>query len=289
MDTTTIGATESAAREHFDRLGNNGYWARLYADVADPRIRWSFVRRQMNIEALVPRVAPPGALVVEIGPGTGNLIRFLAEHGYRYRGYDTSVAMVAETRDAILRHFGPRSDATCSLGDVYRLPLGDGAADLVIASGVFEYLDNPQAAAAELARITRPPDAGRPGGCAIITFPNAASLNRILGNRLQLMTRAWHGWLRLTGQPIAPPDVHREAYDVRRVRDVFEPAGWRLENEHYYDVEVMPYPLKRLFPDLAFRAKRRWESADAGLKHVLANGLIAVLHRQAAIPATRQR
>ncbi len=289
MGTPAIGASESVAREHFDRLGSNGYWARLYADVSDPRVRWSFIRRQMKIEALIPRLAAPGSLVVEIGPGTGNLIRFLAEHGYRYRGFDTSVAMVDQTRDAILRHYRPRSDATCALGDVYALPLGDETADLVIASGVFEYLDNPQTAAAELARVTRPPDGVQPGGSAIITFPHAASLNRILGNRLRLLTCAWHGWLRLNGRPIGPADVHREAYDVRRVRDVFEPVGWRLESEHFYDVEVMPYPLKRIFPDLAFQAKRRWEQADAGLKQALANGLIAVLHRSPAIPANQRR
>lgn len=289
MGTTTIGASESVAREHFDRLGSNGYWARLYADVSDPRVRWSFIRRQMKIEALIPRLAAPGSLVVEIGPGTGNLIRFLAEHGYRYRGFDTSVAMVDQTRDAILRHYGPRGDATCALGDVYGLPLGDGVADLVIASGVFEYLDDPGSAAAEIARVTRLPDVDQPGGSAIITFPHAASLNRVLGNRLHLLTRAWHGWLRLSGRPIGPVDVHREAFDVRRVRDVFEPAGWRLESEHFYDVEVMPYPLKRIFPDLAFQAKRRWEQADAGLKQVLANGLITVLQRYSATPATRQR
>lgn len=273
------GIRHRTITEHFDRLGRNGYWSGLYEEYADPRDRWSFIRRQQRIEALLDDLAVPGAKVAEVGPGTGNLVRFFAARQCRYRAFDSAPAMVRETNAQIAVHYKELGEASAWIADVYRLPLEGDWADVVVASGVFEYLDDAHAAARELARITRRPTASQPGGVALISFPNARSLNRLLGERLSMLTTMWQGLKRLAGREVGEPDVMRRPFDTAAVEDTFGPAGWSLEDVAYYDVEVLPYPLKRLLPDTAFAAKQRVELAGRGPHARLANGFVAKLRR----------
>ncbi len=140
---------------HFDRLGRSGYWGNLYADIADPAVRWSFVKRQALLESLMDSLVGPKTRVVEIGPGTGNLVGYFASRDCTYRAFDAAPAMVDATNIVISRNPGLAPGSRCDVGDIHALPLDDGYADVVVAAGVFEYLDDPARAARELARITR--------------------------------------------------------------------------------------------------------------------------------------
>lgn len=273
MPTAILKSEAITARAHFEQLARTGYWANLYTEYTDPRIRWSFLRRQALLEQMLAELTRPGALVVEIGPGTGNLIPLVAARGARYRGYDVAPAMVDATRAEIARCAAPTADLQCNQGDIYQIPLPAASADVVVASGVLEYLDRPDAAAAELARITRP------GGHALISFPSAASLNRILGRNLTFITAVSRGVKKLLRIPTDAPDIHRECYTPARIRSVFQPAGWETARINYYDVEVLPYPLNRLAPNLAFAAKRRAESSQAAPRALLANAMVVQFGR----------
>lgn len=269
-----------AVQSHFDRLGRTGYWADLYAEYANPAVRWSFARRQMCLEEMMADLAVPGARVVEIGPGTGNLVRYFAARGCEYRGYDNAESMAIATRDEIARQPGLAPGSTCEVADIAALPLPDGHADLVLASGVFEYLDDPAAAARELARVTRGAKDGRPGGTALITLPNARSVSRILGKRLDFITGAWHGLKRMAGKPIGAPDVHRWSYTKDSFMAAIADCGWAFSRQTYYDIEVLPYPITRIAPAIAFAAKQRVELAGRGPQDRLGNGLILQLTRR---------
>ncbi len=274
---------------HFEQLGRTGYWESLYADIADPAVRWSFVRRQAILEARLAPLVNAGTRVVEIGPGTGNLVGFLASRGCHYRAFDAAPAMVEATNVAIQRHSGLFSGSRCERADIHALPLGDGCADVVVAAGVIEYLDEPSKAMRELARITRRPaqtahaiganECEPAGGVALITLPNSSSLNRTLTARLSFLTdvakRIRPG--RANGSP--KPDVRRTAYTPARFAADIAGANWRLDRVDYYDVEAMPYPLNRIAGRAAFAIKRFAESNTLSPKSILANGMVLSLLR----------
>lgn len=274
---------------HFDRLGRNGYWEGLYANITDPAIRWSFIRRQAILESLLTPLVQRGSRVVEIGPGTGNLVGFFASRGCHYRAFDAAAAMVNATNEAIVRHPGLAPGSSCECGDIHALPLDDGHADVVVAAGVIEYLDDPRPAMAELSRITRSKDAIAPanevrdpdpgGGVALITLPNSSSLNRTMTARLSFLTDVAKRMRQGRTSGPATPDVRRTAYSPARFAADVAGANWWLDRVDYYDVEAMPYPLNRIAGRAAFAAKRFAESSKLSPKSILANGMVLSLLR----------
>jgi 2-polyprenyl-3-methyl-5-hydroxy-6-metoxy-1,4-benzoquinol methylase len=111
----------------------------------------------------------PGARVLEIGCGAGFLSVALAQRGLRVQTIDSTGAMVELAR----RHAAESGNAdliSLEVGDVSALTFEDGFFDLVIALGVIPWLERPEVAIQEMARVTRP------GGHVILTADNRAGL-----------------------------------------------------------------------------------------------------------------
>ena len=89
---------------------------------------------------------PPGALVFDLGCGTGDLCRELGDRGLRPVGFDLSRGMLAAAR----------TDAPLVQADVLRLPVPDGSADGVTCGFTLRNLADLEAFFAELARVVRP-------------------------------------------------------------------------------------------------------------------------------------
>lgn len=91
---------------------------------------------------------------LDLGTGTGRLLQ-LFEGIYRHgTGIDASREMLSVAR-ANLERSGI-SKATIRLGDIFNLPLEGGQYDLVSIHQVLHYLENPELAIAEAARMLRP-------------------------------------------------------------------------------------------------------------------------------------
>ena len=105
---------------------------------------WRFHRR--SLLGLLP---PPGNLTVDVGCGEGRVSRDLAEIGHRVVGLDLSAEMVRAATDH-------PSEGTFARGDAARLPLRDGAADLVVAFMSVQDMDEPGLAVQEFARVLGP-------------------------------------------------------------------------------------------------------------------------------------
>jgi SAM-dependent methyltransferase len=109
--------------------------------------------RAAAVELLEPRA---GHRVLDAGCGTGETTRRLAASvgpGGRVVGIDASATMLAEARRRTTKGTLP---VEFFAGDIVGLEAGDGEFDGVYCERVFQHLDDPHAAVAELVRVTRP-------------------------------------------------------------------------------------------------------------------------------------
>jgi SAM-dependent methyltransferase len=104
-------------------------------------------------DALAPPLAPPpGALVADVGAGTGLFTAALLDRGYRVVAVEPNDAMRASAE----RRLGSRPGFSAAPGRAEATGLPDGSVDFVAAAQALHWFSAP-AAAAELRRIARPP------------------------------------------------------------------------------------------------------------------------------------
>jgi SAM-dependent methyltransferase len=106
------------------------------------------------IEHCTNRLAPPaGARVLDVATGTGWAARRLAARGFQVTGVDFAPDMLGAANDlAKARNL----DIAFELGDAEALPFADASFDAVISSFGIMFVQRPEDAAAELARVCRP-------------------------------------------------------------------------------------------------------------------------------------
>ena len=96
----------------------------------------------------------PFELLVDLGTGTGRILELFAPRASRALGFDLNHAMLAYARMKLER--AGLAHAQVRHGDLYNVPLPDGAADVVVLHQVLHYLDDPAAAIAEASRLLAP-------------------------------------------------------------------------------------------------------------------------------------
>ena len=133
--------------------------------------------------------------LLDLGTGTGRLLQ-LFESLYRHgMGIDASREMLAVARSNLEK--SGISKASIRLGDIFNLPLESGSFDLVTIHQVLHYLDEPQFAISEAARMLRPG-----GRLLIVDFaPHGidALRNEHHHTRLGFSHEMMAGWLRAAG------------------------------------------------------------------------------------------
>ena len=111
---------------------------------------------EKDVEAAMDEVlgAGPFHLLVDLGTGTGRILELFGARADRALGFDLNHAMLAYARMKLER--AGLAQAQVRHGDLYNLPLADGAADAVVLHQVLHFLDDPGAAIAEAARLLAP-------------------------------------------------------------------------------------------------------------------------------------
>ena len=118
-----------------------------------------FRRRQLAVDTVRSYEAPS---VLDVGCGSGRIGEFALEaETSRYLGVDFSAPMVELAR-ARLERFGER--VTLLTDDFLTAPI-DGAFDVVLALGLFDYLPDPERFVARMF------DVCSPGGAVVASFP----------------------------------------------------------------------------------------------------------------------
>jgi SAM-dependent methyltransferase len=148
--------------------------------------QWRDVYEQEDVEGAIYRkrldivlrwidelAIPPGQKVLEIGCGAGRCTVALAQRGYLIQAMDSVEGMLNSTQEHAIEA-GVSSSVTTSLGDAHDLSFQDGNFGLVLAIGVIPYLQFPQKALREMARVLRP------GGFLLVTAGNRWRLGDVL-------------------------------------------------------------------------------------------------------------
>jgi ArsR family transcriptional regulator len=113
-----------------------------------------------DVEAAIMRLFAGDAVdaLLDAGTGTGRMLELLAPQIGRGVGIDVSPEMLAIARDRLARTQAHHCQVR--LGDLYRLPFPNGSGeqgfDAALFHQVLHYLDDPQAAIAEAARVLKP-------------------------------------------------------------------------------------------------------------------------------------
>jgi 2-polyprenyl-6-hydroxyphenyl methylase/3-demethylubiquinone-9 3-methyltransferase len=147
---------------------------RLYDDLADEwwRPRGAFQPLHWLAAAraeLVPRAERPGAVLLDLACGGGLLAPHVAGLGYVHVGIDVGARAV----EVAAAH-----GVVAVRGDVLRVPLRRGAADVVVAGEIFEHVADLDALLGEIARVLRP------GGTLVFDTLAATRICRFLMIRL---------------------------------------------------------------------------------------------------------
>jgi len=131
--------------------------------------------------ALVPPASRTGAVLVDAGCGGGLLAPHLRGKGYRHVGVDLRLSgLVPAAAHGVLP----------IAGDVARLPLAAGCADVVVAGEILEHVPDLAGTVAELCRVLRP------GGLLVLDTVNRTALARFItitaGERLGIAPAGLH-------------------------------------------------------------------------------------------------
>jgi ubiquinone/menaquinone biosynthesis C-methylase UbiE/DNA-binding transcriptional ArsR family regulator len=154
----------------------------------------------------------PVHALLDLGTGTGRMLELFAPLADRAVGVDGSAEMLALAR-ANIERAGLRN-AVVRQGDLFALPVEQGAYDLVIIHQVLHFLDDGARALREAARTLRPG-----GRMVVVDFAphEIESLREEAAHRrLGFSREAVEGWLSAAGlspqdyRLIDPPDPNRQ-------------------------------------------------------------------------------
>lgn len=150
--------------EHFDKMSTKGDWSRLYHSFDGVNYHFH-VRRNRVLELLPEKLGR----VLDVGCGPGVMTEVVLERGGVFDGVDLSPEMVREAKEKL----GHLPNVSFAEGNIETINAPDNSYDQLICMAVIEYLNTPDKAMAEMARVLKP------GGIAIITMPKRWHVSRV--------------------------------------------------------------------------------------------------------------
>ena len=176
---------------------------------------------------------PQGAMVLEVGAGTGFITGILSELGFQVEGLDLSEEMLAVARTN-LSQAGLDQTVHLSPGDAEDLAFPDAHFEAVVSRWVLWTLPRPETALAEMTRVVRP------GGSVVLVDGKQltpGAMARIRSDLVNfLLTGRRPGW---RGQDYAEVDHHLPRLTMEKTAKAFESLGLEvIETRSGLDREI---------------------------------------------------
>lgn len=163
---------------------------------------WSASATSRCVLRLVAGVDWHDARLVDVGAGSGHLVRALGEY-LKSRGFNPAEHLSA--CDVIPDSFACEEIACRQIHPDGSLPFADEAFEIVVSIEVIEHVENQFFFWRELARIAKP------GGLVVVTTPNVLNIN----SRLRSL---------FTGFPLLFEPLPLDAHDPRRLSGHIHPV-----------------------------------------------------------------
>ena len=112
-----------------------------------------WVRHKKILEIIEDRKLSDNSKIADIGCGPGLLARDLSKMGFKGAGLDSSNNMINTAVD-IFKDVGDENKWRFQVGDAENTPFKDNEFNVVVASGLIEYMDEDEKLLRELNRIT---------------------------------------------------------------------------------------------------------------------------------------
>jgi SAM-dependent methyltransferase len=200
-----------------------------------------------RLEAALGLLGNGGGELLEVGTGTGRLLEALHGRGWSVSAVDAAPRMVDLARARV-----PDAADRIAVGRAEELPFPSATFDAVVAIGVLEY-SRMDLALRELVRVLRP------GGRAVLGF------------RADTPTTVWQRSVMLpaarrlkaaipVGRPLPKP--RRPPLARREVNAILAASGLVVERVESVGATVVPDPLDRFMPRLAYRGARSAERSS---------------------------
>lgn len=220
--------TRADTQAHFNKSADR-YYDRNYARPTSRHERALALRREVCLELL----ADTGDRVLDLGCGPGALAVPLADAGRSVIAFDLAPAMVAEARRLI-----GRDNTRCGfvVGDAMALPFATASFDVVVTTGVLEYVPDVDLAMSEIARVLRP------GGHLVATASLARRFERAVARH------AGKFFLALKGRAPDSPAMFHRAFTADAFDRTVLAAGLMIEARRFSC--FAPFPLDAIYPPL---------------------------------------
>lgn len=148
-------------------------WKNIYAR-ATLRGEIYRARQAVVLDWIDSLALKPGARLLEIGCGAGFLSIALAQRGFHVNAIDSVESMIEQARLHAAEMLENRNLLSLDIGDVNAMAFADNSFDLVVGVGVIPWLEKPELAMQEIARVTKP------NGYVILTTDNRAGMISLL-------------------------------------------------------------------------------------------------------------
>lgn len=237
----------SNAKEYYNRTSRNYVekWRKIYSDPNNPssHFRLKLIRSLIEMAGI-----RPGEKVIEIGCGTGLVLKELLNYVKPVYGIDISVEMLRRVQDSILRdrkvvivkdfkeikesQLGP--EAILLEGDILDLNLPRGYFDKILSLEVFRYIKDTRRALSNIAEIMKPEST------FVFTVTNQWSVNLF---PIRFLIRKWLGLV----------DPNKEIFQYFTteglIKKAIKEAGLEVIEFRKIDKRLRNIPVLRFFFD----------------------------------------
>jgi ubiquinone/menaquinone biosynthesis C-methylase UbiE len=204
-------------------------------------------RHRYMLEMALQLDLPTDACILDIGCGPGEMVVDLMRHQWRVWGIDIAANMIAIAEERV-QQAAAKNEVHLATGDIEQLTFADQQFDLVICSGVVEYLSGDEKWMREISRVLKP------GGVLIINVTNRWALRKWTAPLIEPLkkSRFLHRCMNFVKERILRrgklhhfpfrPRVHSPKGFDRYLAD----HGYQKLDFRYFDFSVMVAPFDTL-------------------------------------------